>query len=78
MVNEFSVFWFDPDGNTHKELAFVGAKEAVEMAHSLSRRPAVALGVIRRIMITDGDDYCVFLWEDGKIVFPEPQVHNVH
>jgi hypothetical protein len=70
MSNEFSCFWYDPDGNCHKEHAFVSAREAVQMAHSLSTRPAAKMGVIRRIVITDGDDFTVFLWEDGAIKFP--------
>jgi len=76
-VNEFNVFWFDPDGNTHKEREFVTAMEAVECARSLSTRPAAKLGVIRRIMITDGDDFCVFLWEDGRVVFPDDHTREM-
>lgn len=72
MNNEFSVFWQDPDGNCHKERAFVSAKEAVECAHSLANRPATRMGIIRKIMITDGDDFTVFLWEHDKgVVFPQ-------
>jgi hypothetical protein len=28
------------------------------------------MGMVKKIMITDGLDFCVFLWEDGKIIFP--------
>jgi hypothetical protein len=71
MTNEFSVYWSDPDGNTHKELAFVSARDAVEKAHSLSTRPAAKMGVIRKIIITDGADFTCFLWQDGKVVYPD-------
>jgi len=69
--NEFSVFWWDPTGSYHKELGFVSAEAAMEKAISLTRRPAALIGVIRKVMITDGGDFCVFLWEFGKgVVFP--------
>ena len=70
-MNEFSVFWWDPTGTYHKELSFVSAKEATEKAISLAKRPAALIGVIQKVMITDGNDFCVFLWEFGKgVVFP--------
>jgi hypothetical protein len=70
MTNEFSVYWTDPDGNNHKELAFVSARDAVEKAHSLSTRPAAKIGVIQKIIITDASDFTCFLWQDGKVVYP--------
>ena len=68
---DFWVVWFDPENNYHIEKRWCGDKEAVETAISLTRRPAVALGIIKRVIITDGDDCCTFEWKDGKVVFPK-------
>jgi hypothetical protein len=73
--NQFSVYWFDPDGNTHKEREWIGAKEAVQFAHSLTSRPAAKIGVIKRVVITDADDFTCFMWEDGKVIYPK--VHDL-
>jgi hypothetical protein len=69
--NQFSVFWMDPDGNVHKEREWVGAKEAVQFAHNMTTRPAARIGIIKRIIITDADDFTCFMWEDGKIIYPK-------
>jgi uncharacterized protein CbrC (UPF0167 family) len=70
--NEFSVFWYDPDGNYHRELSYVDAKTAVEFAHDFVKRPAGLLGIIQRVIITDGGDFCVFEWKYGKgVTYPE-------
>lgn len=68
---EFSLYWWDPQGCQHEELRYVDAGRAVDRAGTLSRGPAAQLGMVKRIMITDGGDYAVFEWthEDG-ITFP--------
>lgn len=69
---EFSVYWEDPDGYSHAERRFIDARTAVELAQSLTLRPAVRLGVIRRVIITDGGDFTVFEWQLGKgVTFPQ-------
>jgi len=70
-TGEFSVFWFDPNGSSYPEKRFVDAKEAVETAKSLTERPAVAMGIIKRVIITDGGDYTNFEWRAGEgVVYP--------
>ena len=54
---EFSVYQFFPDGACERVRQFVGAREAVETAKSYSERPAARIGIIKRIIITDGGDY---------------------
>jgi len=74
MKNEFSVYWYDPTGAYCCEAKFVGAEEAVELARSLTNRPAARMGIITRVMITDGGDFCVLDWRNGEgIVFPPPE-----
>jgi P2-related tail formation protein len=71
-LDEFSVFWWDPDGNCHAERRYIGALAATELAHSLVLRPAASLGIIRRIIITDGGDFTVFEWIRGQgVTWPE-------
>jgi hypothetical protein len=71
-ANEFSVYWFDPDGNCNRELSYVDAKTAVNFALDFPNRPAGLMGVIQRVIITDGGDFCVYDWRHGVgQVFPE-------
>ncbi len=68
---EFSVWWDDPEGSHHNELRFVTPERAVEMALSLAHRPAAHIGIIQRVIITDGGDFTVFEWKHKQgIVFP--------
>jgi len=83
MTNEFSVYWWDPAGNTHAERRFVPLEEAVEFAENFIRRPAATAGFIAKVMITDGDDCCIWEWVKGKgLVWPTPtmirEASNVH
>lgn len=73
---EFSVAWWDPEGDCYYEKRFCGAEEAVSAAISLvslARHPAAVLGRIRRIIITDGWDYCIWEWkyQEGIVYPPE-------
>jgi hypothetical protein len=68
---EFSVVQFFPDGTYEYVKRLVGAEEAVRTAKDYSTRPAVLLGVIERIIITDGGDCTVFEWKAGEgVTFP--------
>lgn len=70
---EFSVYWFDPDGHYHVERSFVDAETAVRLAFSLIERPATKLGMIRRVIITDGGDSTNFEWKHGiGVTYPQP------
>lgn len=76
---EFSLYWWDPDGSIHEELRFVGAEEAVKRSFTLANGPAAKMGIVKRIMITDGGDFCVFDWNsDAGVIWPdrESQVDN--
>jgi len=65
MNDEFSVFWFDREDHYHAERCFVDAETAVRLAFSLTERPAAKLGMIRRVIITDGGDCTSFEWKHG-------------
>lgn len=63
---EYSVYWWDRDGNHYRELHFVEAKRAAEAAHRLAEGPASVFGFVERIMITDGGGFACFEWLKGK------------
>lgn len=69
---EFSVYEFFPDGTHHGAVARgLPLWEAVKLAKRCTEKPAVALGVIVRVIITDGGDLCVFEWKAGEgITYP--------
>lgn len=74
MIGEFSVYVFFPNDEYMRELSFVDAKTAVEKACSLTKTIGARLGTTKQVMITDGDDNCVFLWRSGEgVVFPSPE-----
>lgn len=71
MSDEYSVVLFFPDESHHYEARELGAEEAVWLAKECSERPAAHAGFIRRIIITDADDFAVFQWEYGKgVIYP--------
>jgi hypothetical protein len=71
LTSEFSVYWWDAEDGYHAELRFVTAKKAMDRAASLAKGPAAMIGVVRRIIITDGGDCTVFDWIHGTgVVWP--------
>lgn len=69
---EFSVCQFMNDGSYEYVARFVGAEEAVKTAKSWTERPAALMGIIQRVIITDGGDCTVFEWKKGLgVVWPE-------
>jgi hypothetical protein len=62
---EFSVWWWDANGEAHAELRGFDAKSAAERAASLAHGPAALFGMIERIIITDGGDFTNFEWKKG-------------
>lgn len=70
---EFSVYWFDADECSYPELRGVDAKTSVEFAKGLTERPAALMGIIQRIVITDGGDFTVFEWKNGEGVTYPPR-----
>jgi hypothetical protein len=68
---EYSVWEFYPDDSYTAVVQFVGAEAAVKAAHACTQKPAVQLGIIVKVMITDGGDACVFEWRHGVgVVYP--------
>lgn len=70
---EYSVCQFFADGSYEYVARFVGAEEAVNTAKSYTERPAAKIGIIQRVIITDGGDCCCFEWQFGKGVTYPPR-----
>jgi hypothetical protein len=71
MTGEYSVCQFFPDGSYEYVRRGVGAEEAVKAADHYTHNVATKLGVVDRVIITDGDDYCCFEWKRGEgVTFP--------
>ena len=69
--DEYSVYQFFPDDSCERVVSFVSPEKAVHMAQRLTETVGARLGTTRRIIITDGGDYCVFEWKHGEgITFP--------
>jgi hypothetical protein len=74
---EFSLYWWDPEDYCHEEMRFVDAETAMKRAANLARGPASLLGIVKRIIITDGGDCTNFEWKHGEgIVFPPQQLKD--
>ncbi len=69
----FSVYQFFA-GDFNERIAHgIPIKDAMFLAGDYARRPAAKLGVIKKVMITDEGDHCVFLWENGiGVTWPTP------
>jgi hypothetical protein len=63
---EFSVYQFFEDGTYERVREFVEAREAVKAAHHYTHNVAMKLGVVTRVIITDGGDHICFEWTAGK------------
>lgn len=73
MTDEFSVYQFLECGTSECVRDRVSAREALETAASYTTRPAAVMGIIKRVIITDGGDMTCFEWINGKgVIFPQP------
>jgi hypothetical protein len=63
---EFSVCQFFIDDSYEYTRRYVDAKEAVEAAHHYCNSVGARMGVVAKVIITDGLDCTVFVWEHGK------------
>ncbi len=70
-MSEFSVCQFLADGSHEYVRRGVGPEEAVKAAHHYSHNVASKLGIVERVIITNGDDYTCFEWKRGEgVTFP--------
>jgi hypothetical protein len=78
MSGEFSVCQFFEDGTSEYVRRYIGACEAVRVAHHYTHNVAAKIGVTTRVVITDGGDHCVFEWQRGAgVTWPTPEQRAV-
>lgn len=71
MNNEFSVVQFFEDDSYEYVRRFVSAEEAMTAVKHYTNNVATRMGLVKRVIITDGGDLCCFEWIHGKgVVFP--------
>lgn len=70
---EFSVAQFFVDGSYEYVRRWVSAEEAVKAAKIYTENVAAHLGIVRKVVITDGGDHTNFQWEYGKGVTYPPR-----
>jgi hypothetical protein len=70
--NEFSVYQFFTDGQYERVRQNVSDEEAVLAArHYTTSVAARVMGIVERVIITDGGDFTVFEWKKGEgVTFP--------
>ena len=67
----FNVVLIFANETHHYEARNLMAEAAVKLAYEVSKRPAALVGIIGKILITDGGDFTVFEWQFGKgVTFP--------
>ena len=70
--DEFSVVEFYVNGTHRYVERWLPAKEAVELAKRCTDAAELAGSLVTRVIITDGGDFTVFQWEQGRgVTFPE-------
>jgi hypothetical protein len=71
---EYSVYILFPDGTYECLDTFVTAEEALKTAHRNVHKPAALIGIISRVIITDGGDHIVFEWKFKEgITWPQTE-----
>jgi hypothetical protein len=71
MSGEFSVYQFFEDGSYEAVRQHVDGEEAVRAAKHYCRSVAAKVGVVKRVIITDGGDFTNFEWKYGEgVVYP--------
>jgi hypothetical protein len=69
--NEFSVIQFFKGGGSEKVREFVSAEEAIKAFNHYTNNVASRVGIISRVILTDGGDCINMEWIHGKgVTFP--------
>ena len=76
----YSVIQYFRNGFYEKVKENLGPEEAVDTAEHCCKSVAAQSGITRRVMITDPDDFCCFLWEYGSgVLYPtREEIEGAH
>lgn len=66
MTDEYSVVQFFTNGEYEYVRRWVSAEEAIKAAEHYTNNVATKMGIIERVIITDGGDCVCFEWKKGK------------
>lgn len=70
-TSEFSVYYYFSDTDYNSECRFVDMTTAVERFKFLTTNVAARTGFTKRVIMTDGDDFCCMEWKHGHgLTFP--------
>jgi hypothetical protein len=76
-ANEFSVCQFFSNGMYEYVRRYVGAEEAITAFRHYTENVASRMGIVRRVILTDGGDCVNMEWEYGKgIIYPPELVQK--
>ena len=74
---EYSVYWWTPEDDQMTESRFILLDLAMHQVKRLTSGPAAQLGMVKRVIITDGGDCIVFEWKQGEgITFPTKEMRD--
>jgi len=77
MSNEFSVCQFFNDDKYEYVRRFVSAEEAITAFKHYTDNVATRMGIVKRVIITDGGDCINLEWQNGKgITYPPAKETN--
>lgn len=76
--NGYSVYQWFPDGSYEKVRAYVSLDEAVKAARFYTSNVASRIGITQKVMITDGDDCCIFEWRNHEGIVHPPELCETH
>lgn len=74
---EYSVYWWSAENDQFEESRFIGLELAMHQVKRLTQGPAAVMGMVKRVIITDGGDFIVFEWKYGEgITWPTKEQHD--
>jgi len=76
MENEFSVCQFFEDGTYEYVRRMVSAEDAMTAVKHYTNNVATRMGLVTRVIITDGGDSTCFEWVNGQGVVYPPKESN--
>lgn len=76
---EFSVYWWSRENDQFTESRFILLDLAMHQVKRLTQGPAAQLGMVSRVIVTDGGDQIVFEWKkDEGITWPTKEMLDEH
>ena len=65
-TGEFSVYQTFEDGTTERVRTFVPLSDAFDAYRHYTTNVAVTMGIVKRVILTDANDFTVMEWKHGE------------